>query len=302
MLKMNLRREFGRTSGSGREVAEERDLVGGEGTPAFALFDSGMGGLSVLRHFLELFPEEDFLYLGDMARFPYGSKSREAICRFAVEDAGLLSRYRPVTLVAACFTVSSQALDILVSRFPEIRVVGMVEAGARAALAMTRTGHVGVLGTEGTIRSGAYPAIFQRLGGQETNVFGISCPLFAPMVEEGWIDGEIPERVAREYLAPFVEGRTPEVDTIILGCTHYPPLLPMLRRILPHITFIDPGRELAQAELLRSKPRTGQGKGHVSFFVTDGRERFMRVGQHLLGRPVEDVREIAVPSVDFSFA
>ena len=282
-------------------MTEERGFSAEEGAPAFALFDSGMGGLSVLRHFLDLFPDENFLYLGDMARFPYGSKSREAICRFAVEDASLLLRFRPRTLVAACFTVSSQALDILVARFPEVRVVGMVEAGARAALAATRSGHVGVLGTEGTIRSGAYPSILQRLGGRDMRVSGISCPLFAPMVEEGWIDGEIPEKVAREYLAPFIEGRSPEVDTIILGCTHYPPLLPMLRRVLPGIAFIDPGYELAHAELLRADPATGRGKAQLSFLVSDGRERFMRVGQHLLGRSVEDVREISVPSIDFSF-
>ncbi len=282
-------------------MTEERDVCGKTGAPAFALFDSGMGGLSVLRHFLDLFPDEDFLYLGDMARFPYGSKSRETICRFAVEDASLLLRFRPRTLVVACFTVSSQSLDILVDRFPGTRVVGMVEAGARAALDATRSGHVGVLGTEGTIRSGAYPTVLGRLGGREARVFGISCPLFAPMVEEGWIDGEIPERVAREYLAPFIEGRAPEVDTIILGCTHYPPLLPMLRRILPGITFVDPGYELAHSELLRPEPGRGQGKGQVSFLVTDGRERFMRVGQHLLGRSVEHVRETSVPSVDFSF-
>lgn len=282
-------------------MAGERNFCSEEGGPAFALFDSGMGGLSVLRHFLDLFPEENFLYLGDMARFPYGSKSREAICRFALEDAALLLRYSPRTLVAACFTVSSQAIDALMAKFPQVRVVGMVEAGARAALRATRSGHVGVLGTEGTIRSGAYPAILQQLGGRETQVSGIACPLFAPMVEEGWIDGEIPERVAREYLAPFIEGRAPEVDTIILGCTHYPPLLPMLRRILPDMSFIDPGFELAHAELLRTDPATRKGTGQVSFLVTDGRERFMRVGQHLLGRPVEDVRETSVPSIDFLF-
>jgi glutamate racemase len=281
-------------------VVEDGDLWKNGEAPGFALFDSGMGGLSVLRHFLELFPGEDFLYLGDMARFPYGTKSREAICRFAVEDADLLVGFRPKTLVAACFTVSSQALDVLVSRYPTLRVVGMVEAGARAALAETRTGHIGVLGTEGTIRSGAYPAILSRIGGGQTRVEGVACPLFAPMVEEGWIDGEIPERIAREYLAPFVEGRLSEVDTLILGCTHYPPLLPMLRRILPHIVFVDPGRELARAEFLRHRAPAPEKSGRISFLVTDGRERFRRVGQHLLGRPVEDVRETVVPAREFS--
>jgi len=281
-------------------VVEDGDLWKDIGAPGFALFDSGMGGLSVLRHFLELFPGEDFLYLGDMARFPYGTKSRETICRFAIEDADLLAGFRPGTLVAACFTVSSQALDVLVSRFPALRIVGMVEAGARAALAQTRTGHIGVLGTEGTIRSGAYPAILNKIGGSQMRVEGVACPLFAPMVEEGWIDGEIPERIAREYLAPFVEGRLPEVDTIILGCTHYPPLLPMLRRILPGISFVDPGLELAQAEFLRYLGPPRPGTGRISFLVTDGRERFRRVGQHLLGRPVEDVREIVVPAREFS--
>jgi len=267
-------------------------------SPEFALFDSGMGGLSVLRHFLDFFPRQDFVYLGDMARFPYGSKSRETIRRFAIEDAASLMAFRPRTLVAACFTVSSQALDDLVAFCSPVRVVGMVEAGALAALSRTKTGRIGVLGTEGTIQSGAYPAILRRLSGRDAEMLGIACPLFAPMVEEGWIDGDIPERVAREYLSVFLDSRDTGVDTVILGCTHYPPLLPLLTRLFPEITFIDPGYELAMSERIHVEEGHGSGQGRVSYFVTDGCRRFQRVGQHLLGRTIDNVREITI-SGDF---
>jgi glutamate racemase len=268
--------------------------------PGFALFDSGMGGLSVLRHFLDLFPGEDFLYLGDMARFPYGSKSREMIRKFALEDAGFLMEFRPRTLVAACFTVSSQALDDLVAHFAPVRVVGMVEAGAVAALSATRTGRIGVLGTEGTIQSGAYPALLRRLSGKDTDVLSVACPLFAPMVEEGWIDGDIPERVVREYLSPFLTPGS-RVDTLILGCTHYPPLLPLLRKILPEVVFIDPGKELALAERSPGEGGTLGGAGQVTYLVTDGRKRFQSVGQRLLGQPIPEVHEVVIPVGEYIF-
>lgn len=265
--------------------------------PGFALFDSGMGGLSVLRHFLEFFPHEDFLYLGDMARFPYGSKSRETIRKFAIEDAGFLLEFRPKTLVAACFTVSSQALSDLMEFYAPVRVVGMVEAGALSALSVTRTGRIGVLGTEGTIQSGAYPAILRRLSGKATDVVSVACPLFAPMVEEGWIDGDIPERIAKEYLSPFLDQAASAVDTVILGCTHYPPLLPLLRKILPEVAFVDPGHELAKSE------RAGYGDscekesaGQVTYLVTDSCTRFRKVGTRLLGRPIPEVHEVSIPS------
>ena len=265
-------------------------------SPEFALFDSGMGGLSVLRHFLDHFPDEDFVYLGDMARFPYGAKSKETIRRFALENAISLMGLRPGTIVAACFTVSSQALEDLVEFCAPVRVVGMVESGARAALERTRTGSIGVLGTEGTIRSRAYPEVLRKMSGRETRVLGVACPLFAPMVEEGWIDGEIPEKIVGEYLSVFWDSRNSGVDTVILGCTHYPPLLPLLNRMFPSITFIDPGLELAKAELQSGHRRDRKGQGHVAYFVTDGKDRFQRVGQHLLGRSIAHIREIEIPS------
>jgi glutamate racemase len=260
-----------------------------------------MGGLSVLRHFLDLFPREQFLYLGDMARFPYGSKSRETIRRFALEDAGFLMEFRPGTLVAACFTVSSQALEDLVGHCAPVRVVGMVEAGAVAALSVTRTGRIGVLGTEGTVQSGAYPAVLKRLSGRDTDVLSVACPLFAPMVEEGWIDGDIPERIVRTYLSPFL---SPEsgIDTIILGCTHYPPLLPLFRKVLPEVVFIDPGRELAQAERALRGGESKSRAGGVTYLVTDGRTRFQNVGQRLLGQSIPEVHEVTIPSGDFIFS
>lgn len=271
--------------------------------PGFALFDSGMGGLSVLRHFLEAFPQENFLYLGDMARFPYGSKSRDTIRRFALEDAGFLMEFRPRTLVAACFTVSSQALDDLVEAFSGVRVVGMVEAGAISALSLTRTGRIGVLGTEGTVHSGAYPEMLRRRSGKGTEVLSLACPLFAPMVEEGWIEGEIPEKVVREYLSPWL-GSGSGVDTVILGCTHYPPLLPLFRKLLPGVAFVDPGLELAKSEAQRlpDNGRGGTGSGEVTYLVTDSRDRFRNVGRRLLGREIPEVREVSIATPEMRAA
>lgn len=258
-----------------------------------ALFDSGVGGLTVLRHFLETFPELDFAYLGDMARFPYGTKSRETILRFARENILFLATLKPSLIVAACFTVSSQVLPDLSLEFPDIPIVGVLDAGARAACRLTRTGSVGVLATEGTISSHAYPAVIGELSGNLVRVYGQACPLFAPMVEEGLTDGLIVELVARKYLEPFLSLYR-DVDTIILGCTHYPPLRRTLEAILPDVVFVDPGQELAD-ELRKSGREIGGQRESLPerrFYVTDSPQRFVRIGENLLGYPIREFPEV----------
>ncbi len=253
-----------------------------------AFFDSGMGGLSVLKHFLERFPGTSVTYLGDTARFPYGTKSRETIVRFAREDARFLAEMKPDLIIAACFTVSSQAFVEFSEEVRPIPTLGVLEAGARVASALTRSGSIGVLATEGTIRSNAYPRLISGID-PAIRVFAQPCPLFAPLVEEGWVSGAVAEAVSMEYLAPFLT-KWKSVDTVILGCTHYPPLLPVLQKILPDVTFVDPGYELAleisNRNLVKDHP---ERHSTMRFFVTDGVERFLRIGQNLLKRPMGDV-------------
>ncbi len=253
-----------------------------------AFFDSGMGGLSVLKHFLELFPGTSVTYLGDTARFPYGTKSRETIVRFAREDARFLAEMNPDLIIAACFTVSSQAFDEFSEEVNPIPTLGVLEAGARAAAGLTRSGSIGVLATEGTISSNAYPRLFSRMN-PAIGVFAQPCPLFAPLVEEGWISGPVAEAVSMEYLSPYLT-KWKSVDTIILGCTHYPPLLPVFQKILPDVRFVDPGYELAREILSRNLVKNQpEALPTTRFFVTDGVERFLRIGQNLLKRPMGNV-------------
>ncbi len=267
----------------------DRDRLGG----GVALFDSGIGGLTVLRHFLEWFPGVSFAYLGDTARFPYGTKSKETILRFARDDVRFLMELEPSLIVVACFTVSSQAFPELPRECDPFPVVGVLEAGARAALRMTKTGEIGVLATEGTIRSGSYPALIESMGEKGLRVVGQACPLFAPIVEEGIVNDPVARLLALRYLEPFLTGHS-RVDTIILGCTHYPPLKPLLEEILPGVTFIDPGLELARelAEKGILPTASGPAEQETHFYVTDSPDRFARIGQNLMGRPIG-----AVPSV-----
>ncbi|MDA8059844.1 MAG: glutamate racemase [Leptospirillum sp.] len=253
-----------------------------------SFFDSGMGGLSVLKHFLELFPGISVTYLGDTARFPYGTKSRETIVRFAREDARFLAEMKPDLIIAACFTVSSQAFEEFSDEVSPIPTLGVLEAGARVAARLTRSGAIGVLATEGTIRSNAYPRLIAEID-PGIGVFAQPCPLFAPLVEEGWVVGDVAEAVSREYLTPYLT-KWKNVDTMILGCTHYPPLLPVLQKILPEVTFIDPGYELAREILNRNLvSQNPERPATMRFFVTDGVERFSRVGENLLKHPIADV-------------
>ncbi|MHB1605451.1 MAG: glutamate racemase [Leptospirales bacterium] len=258
-----------------------------------ALFDSGIGGMTVLRHFLDRFPEIPFAYLGDTARFPYGTKSRETILRFAREDVLFLKELEPALIVAACFTVSSQVFPDLAEECQPLPVVGVLEPGARAACRVTKTGSIGVLATEGTIRSGAYPAMIRSLKGGDVRVVGQPCPLFAPLVEEGVINDPIAKLVALRYLEPFLIQHK-DVDTIILGCTHYPPLRAVLESILPGVTFIDPGfelaRELEESGRLKNLERAGDPVRR--FYVTDSPERFIRIGQNLLGQRIDEVPQV----------
>ena len=261
---------------------------------AVGIFDSGVGGLTVLRELRRQLPGEELVYLGDTARVPYGTKSPQTVGRYAREAARFLVGQQVKLLVVACNTASAVALDDLaaIHRLP---VVGVIEPGARGALAATRTGRIGIIGTEGTIRSGAYERALRR-GRPDIEVFAVPCPLFVPLAEEGWAEHPVARLAAAEYLAPLLER---QIDTLVLGCTHYPLLKNTLQQVVgPAVTLIDSAEETAKtvAALLAEQglERRGQPAGPPRYFVTDVAERFERVGGAFLGEPLVGVTTITL--------
>ncbi len=258
------------------------------------VFDSGIGGLTVLRAVLQQLPAESTVYLGDTARVPYGSKSPEVVTRYSLANARFLLDHQVKLLIIACNTASSVALPALSAALGGVPVLGVIEPGAAAALAATKTGRIGVIGTEGTIKSQAYERAL-RAGRADAEVFAQACPLFVPLADEGWTGGEVPRLVAREYLATMVEHR---VDTLVLGCTHYPLLAQVIAEVLPGVALVDSAEATARAakELLASRgllaPVNAQARHRC--FVTDVPERFSRVGARFLGRDIPETTQVDI--------
>src|SRR5262245_19568415 len=215
------------------------------------VFDSGIGGLTAVRQMFRLLPSEAVIYFGDTARLPYGSKSRETVTRFSLEISSFLVRQNIKALLVACNTASSFALPTLIERL-DIPVVGVIEPAARAAVTKSPHGRIGVIGTLGTVASGAYPAAIERLA-PDAAVISRACPLFVPLVEEGWIDHAVTRAIAEEYLLELRNGR---LESLILGCTHYPLLAPLIANLVgSDVTLVDSGAEAARvmADLLRER-------------------------------------------------
>ncbi len=251
--------------------------------------DSGAGGLTVLREMQKMMPKENFIYFGDTARLPYGSKSRRAIARASLSVAHFLAEKGIKALVVACNSSSAAALgDIKESVYP-IPVLGVIEPGAQAAArTLGPRGRVGVIGTRATIESGAYQRAVRALA-SGAEIIAAACPLFVPLVEEGWWNDDVTARVAARYLAPF---KKIKVQTLILGCTHYPLLKTVIRRELgPGVILIDSARETAaQAEVLlrekKLKNPARRGFGKTVFFVSDGPRAFGDLAKKFLGQAV----------------
>ncbi|HOK89908.1 MAG TPA: glutamate racemase [Candidatus Hydrogenedentes bacterium] len=253
------------------------------------IFDSGVGGLTVMRQIRRLLPEEDLVYLGDTARVPYGTKSPETVIRYARHCAEMLTRRGIKLLVVACNTASAYALDALRSSL-RVPVIGVVEPGARAALRATRSGRIGVIGTPGTVRSGAYERVIHEVK-PRFRVFLQACPLFVSLAEEGWIRGKVPALIAEQYLERLKQRH---VDTLVLGCTHYPLLRPVIAAIMgPEVTLVDSAQETAREtqrvlvdwELARPVGTPGKSL----FLVTDDPKTFARTGSRFWGHPLEQV-------------
>jgi glutamate racemase len=247
------------------------------------IFDSGVGGLTVLRALRRRLPAEDFIYLGDTARLPYGTKSATTVERYAVNAAAHLERCGIDLLVVACNTASSYALGSLTMRMA-VPVVGVVEPGVRGALA-TGAHRIGVIGTEGTIRSEAYQRALVAAS-DDIEIEALACPLFVPLAEEGWGDHPVTDQVARHYLKPLLAWR---VETVILGCTHYPLLTPSLQRVVgTDVRLVDSAQAVAEfVAANHASPSRDAGAGSVRLELTDASDRFLRITRAILGHDPE---------------
>jgi glutamate racemase len=262
------------------------------------VFDSGIGGLTVLRALAARLPGEDFLYLGDTARLPYGTKTAATVERYALQAVHALERRGVKAVVVACNTASAAALPALSAAYPAMPVIGVIEPGAAAAVAATRSGRVAVLATEGTVRGGAYQqAILRRL--PTAQVTAVPATLFVALAEEGWAEGEVAIAAARRYLSPLFADAGSAPDVLVLGCTHFPPLAAAIRAVVgPNVRIVD-SAETTAAALAGLIESHGLGSGHAQgacrFLVTDGEERFARVGPTFLRAAI---RPEAIERVD----
>ena len=262
---------------------------------AIGVFDSGLGGLTAVRHLQTLLPNENIIYFGDTGRVPYGTRSRETIRRYTQEDCRLLLNRDVKFIIAACGTVSSVAPDLL-AQLP-VPAIGVVSPTAQAAAAATKNKRVGILGTAATIRSASFANALKNID-PEIQVTATACPLFVSLVESGWIatDDDVAVPMVRRYLA---EVKAADVDTLILGCTHFPLLAPIIRAELgDHVTLIDSGLETASlcARILTANDALAErAAGSAQFYVSDQPEGFSRVAEIFLGRDVRDTVEMVRP-------
>jgi glutamate racemase len=265
--------------------------------------------LTVLKALLQVIPEADYAYFGDTARLPYGSKSVDTVARYAVEASHFLESQGAQLLVIACNTATALALDRICAA-THVPVVGVVEPGAEAAASATKNRRIVVIGTEATVSSHAYRKALENKGLQAREK---ACPLLVPLVEEGWVEHAVTEQVARIYLAEAFADGFHEADTMVLGCTHYPLIKPLLRRVAPsHVSIVDSAESTARAvsdhfkELLPGSGSPEKGVAHVApllrdlgtstprlkFFATDSTEKFRRLGQMFLGHSIENVEHV----------
>jgi glutamate racemase len=258
---------------------------------AIGVFDSGIGGLTVLQRIMEALPKENTVYLGDTARAPYGTKSVETVLRYSFENSNFLVEKGVKIVVVACNTSTAIALSRLKDSL-SVPVVGVIEPGVRKALKTTKNKKVGVIGTEATIQSGAYTHTLKSTD-PGVEVYSRACPLFVPLVEEGWTDNAVVEMTVQVYLGSLKQSG---IDTLILGCTHYPLLRTAIRKFMGSgVRLVDSAEETAQEVQSLLKKGTAakkRGKGVHSFFVTDAPDRFIKVGRRFLGEKVESAVRI----------
>lgn len=256
------------------------------------VFDSGIGGMTVVRALTHHLPHENIIYFGDTARVPYGPKSPQVVREYALQDTDVLLQHNVKLIVIACNTVSAVALDVVQKR-AKVPVVGVILPGATAGVQATKRKRIGVIGTVGTIFSNAYTNAIRQLD-SDIKVFGQPCPLFVPLAEEGWIDHKATELIAKEYLFPLT---LEKIDTLVLGCTHYPILRDVIGKVLQHsVTLIDSGE--ATAFVVKNMltdlklNNTSTLKPNLQFFVSDVPHKFTEIGERFLGTKIGKVHRV----------
>jgi len=258
------------------------------------IFDSGIGGLTVLKEILRELPYESTIYLGDTARVPYGIRSPETVIRYSFENTRFLSSKDIKLLVVACNTASSVSLEAI-KKSVAIPVIGVIEPGAKAAAQSTKNKKIGVIGTEATVRSNSYTKAIEAID-KSVEVFGFACPLFVPLVEEGWTEGDIATMIAKRYLDGI---KDKGIDTLVLGCTHYPLLKKVISEVMGDgVQLIDSAIETSREirnilEVLDMKTEQ-KGAPTREFYVTDSPERFLKVADNFLGKKIEHIEKIVV--------
>ena len=267
-------------------IAEQNRPIG--------VFDSGIGGLTVLKELISELPNENTVYLGDTARVPYGSRSAETVVRYSLECMRFLIKRNIKLLVIACNTSSAISIWTVRKESP-VPVIGVIGPGAMAAIKASAKQKIGVIGTETTIKSHTYLKAIKRID-SEVSVVSVPCPLFVPLVEEGWVDGKIATLVAEKYLSDL---KDKGIDTLLLGCTHYPLLKDTLSGVMGEgVTLVDSAIETAKkVKRVLNKSQMGNNgkkKARREFYVTDSPEKFTRVGEKFLGRPIEHIEKIVV--------
>jgi glutamate racemase len=257
------------------------------------VFDSGIGGLTVLRSLLKELPTESFVYFGDTARVPYGNKSPETVLRFSRENTQFLIDEGVKFVVVACNTASAEAVPVIENDYP-VPIMGVIKPGVRAAVRMSKSDKIGVIGTAGTIRSEAYQNGIRELK-PRAMVSARACPLFVPLVEEGWIESPITEMIAETYLKDY---RDEAVDVLVLGCTHYPLLHDVIGRVLGAgvvlvASAVETAREVRE-RIQTAGLQSDSHDGELSIYLSDIAPNFREVGERILGRPIQDVRLLTV--------
>ena len=259
---------------------------------AIGVFDSGVGGLTVVKELIRQLPNEDIVYFGDTARVPYGIKSKETVIRFTIENILFLLKQDVKLICVACNTASSVALQVIKSHF-KVPVVGVISPGVREAVYATKNKRIGVIGTKGTIKSRAYEIEIKQLDAK-VKVTALACPLFVPFAEEGWLNGDVVEKVANFYLKPLKQA---SVDTVILGCTHYPLLKPVIKKVLgDKVTLIDSAKQVAieVKKILASEGLLNKAKpGKHRFFVSDNPEWFSGLAERFLGKSLKNIKKVS---------
>jgi len=263
------------------------------------VFDSGIGGLTVVKRLFSTLPRENIVYFGDTARVPYGSKSNSTVIEYSIQDTNFLLSKNVKAVVVACNTASSIAIDELRKRF-DVPVIGMIDPGSSMAVSETRNNKIGVIGTRATISNRAYSTSIKMIN-PEIEVIEKACPLFVPVAEEGWVNHKATYEIAEEYLK---ELREKDIDTLVLGCTHYPILAEVIQKVIgKEVKLIDSGiasSEIVRNELSRIGLETNSAvPGHASFYVSDIPTTFKQVAGLFLGQPVDEVIKVDIESIKF---